>query len=190
MRSKALLISLAIVLMVGVVGGLAYHYWVNSPRYALQQMALALKTKNLDNFFKYLDLKAIFNDFLESASAETDRPGEPEADEWNRLARHVGRKFARQLLPKLFDAFESQIRGVMEQYLKNLDNGQILGIAAAATVAQINRQGDEAQVTLTDPKSKEPFRFQMQRRQDGRWRIVSVNYQDLKKFYQREFEHH
>jgi hypothetical protein len=189
MRSKKLLISLALVFLMGVAGGLAYYYWVNSPRYALQQMALALKTRNMDNFFKYLDLKAIFSDFLRAASAETNQSKERDADEWNRLARQMGQKFAHYFLPKLFGALESPIRGLIEQYLSELDNKHILGIAAAATVAQIDRQGDEAQVTVIDPKNQEPFRFQMHRRpQDGCWQIIAVNYQDVKKFYQREFE--
>ena len=51
----------------------------------------------------------------------------------------------------------------MEKYLQNLDNTQILAIAAAATMAQIEMQGEEAKVTLIDPKSKKPFHFQMRR---------------------------
>jgi hypothetical protein len=76
----------------------------------------------------------------------------------------------------------------LERYLLRLDNTQILAIAAAATVAQIHRQGDEAGVTLTDPKTKDTMRFQMRRRPNhGAWQIVSVNYDDLKRFCKREF---
>ena len=49
-------------------------------------------------------------------------------------------------------------------------------------------QGEEAKVTLIDPKSKKPFRFQMQRQpKTGTWQVVSINYPDLKYFYQGEF---
>ena len=55
-------------------------------------------------------------------------------------------------------------------------------------MAQIDAQGDEALVTLTDPKTKEPLRFQMRRDPKRRlWQIVSVNYDDLKRFSKREF---
>ena len=65
----------------------------------------------------------------------------------------------------------------MERYLLHLNNTQILAIAAAATVAQIDTQGDEAAVTLTDPKTKDTFRFHMRRQPNhGTWQIVSVNY--------------
>ncbi len=56
----------------------------------------------------------------------------------------------------------------MEKYLLNLDNTQILAIAAAATTAQIEVQGEEARVTLVDPKSQEPFHFRMQRQPETR----------------------
>jgi hypothetical protein len=189
MHRKALILTL-VVLVVGVAlsGGL-YWRWHQSPRYALQQMALALESKNMDNFFKYLDIKAILNNFLEASSKDLDTAEDPNADDWTRLTQRLGRKFARVLLPKLFDNFESQIRGVVEKYLLNLNKSQILAIAAAVTVAQIHTQGDEAQVTLTDPKTKEPLRFQMRRDSErGLWQIVAVNYQDLKRFYQREFK--
>ena len=52
---------------------------------------------------------------------------------------------------------------VVERYLVNLDYSKILVIAAAATVAQIDRQGDDAVVTLTDPKTKDTFQFNMRR---------------------------
>ena len=188
MRRKVLIIVLAVLILGGALGGGLYWRWYNSPRYALQQMALALKTRNLDNFFKYLDLKAIFNNFLEASGKDLDAPVNPDADEWTRMTQHLGRKFARVLLPKLFDTFETQIRGVMENYLRNLDNSQIMAIAAAATVARIDTQGDEAQVTLTDPRTKDTLRFQMHRDPQRRlWQIVSVSHEDLKRFCQREF---
>jgi len=188
MRRKTLIIVLAVLLLGGAVAGGLYWRWYHSPRYALQQMALALQARNMDNFFNYIDLKSIFNKFLEASSKDLDAPPDTGADEWTRMARQLGGKFARALLPKLFDQFETQIRGVMEKYLLNLDNSQILGVAAAVTVAQIDTQGDEARVTLTDPKTKEALRFQMRRdKERGRWQIVAVNYPDLKRFCQREF---
>lgn len=188
MRRKVLLIVLAVVLLGGALGGSLYWYWINSPRYALQQMALALKTRNMDTFFKYIDLKDIFNNFLDASGADSPEPPDQKADEWTQFTRNMGRKFSRYFLPKLFETFEIQIRTMLEKYLLHLDNSQILGVAAAATTAKIERQGNEAQVTLVDPKTKDPLRFQMRREpQQGIWRIVSVNHQDLKKFYQREF---
>jgi hypothetical protein len=55
--------------------GWRFHWrWTASPRYALQRMALALQTKNMPQFFNYLDLKALFNDFVDAASQEPEEP--------------------------------------------------------------------------------------------------------------------
>lgn len=191
MRRKTLIIAAAVAVVSAAVAGGLYWHWVNAPRYALQQMALALEARDMDKFFKYLDLNEIFNNYVKASSQDTknrqDRDDE-KTDDWTRLTRRLGRNFAHAFLPKLFECFAPQIRGLMEQYLLNLNHSQILGIAAAATVAHIDTQGNEALVTLTDPKTKELFRFQMRRQPNqGLWQIVSVNYDDLKKFYKREF---
>jgi hypothetical protein len=186
-----LLVLTAVVLGGALAGGL-YWQWAASPRYALQRMALALKTRDMEQFFKYVDLKDIFNNFLDSASQDQDEPPAPKnkkADDWNRLSRQMGSKFARMFLPKLFESLEKDIRGVIENYLLNLGSNQILAVAAAATTAQIEVQGEEARVTLVDPKSHEPFHFQMRRQAETKtWQIVAVDYRDLKKFYLREVQ--
>lgn len=188
MRRRTLIIVLIAVVVGAVLAGGAYWRWTNSPRYALQRMALALKTKDMPEVFKYLDLKAILNNLIEASSQDSEEPKGGKEDEWSRMSRNMGGKFARMFLPKLFDSFEKEIKGIIEKYLKNLDNTQILGIAAAATTAQIEVQGEEAKVTLVDPKSKKPFRFQMLRQpKTGTWQVVSINYQDLKYFTKREF---
>jgi hypothetical protein len=191
MRRRTWLILLTVMVLGGAVAAGLYWHWASSPRYALQRMALALKTRNMEQFFNYVDLKAIFNDFVDSASQDLDNQKDKKdqkEDELSRLSRQMGGKFARIFLPKLFASFEKDIRAMMEKYLQDLDNKQILAVAAAATTAQIEVQGEEARVTLVDPKSHEPFHFMMMRQPEtGTWQIVSVNYQDLKKFSKRGF---
>lgn len=190
MRRKTWIIALATVVLGAALAGGLYWQWANSPRYALQQAALALKTRNLDTFFTYVDLKEIVTNFADASSHDLESRDNQQGDEWTRYSRQLGGKFAKLFLPKLIDSLEPQIRKILQHYLINLNNTQILAVAAAATVAQINTQGDEAQVTLTDPKTQETFRFQMRRQPDhGVWQIVSVNYDDLKKFYKRELCH-
>jgi len=188
MARRALLIGLAVVVLTGALAGALWWRWYTSPRYSLHQMVIALKTDNLDKFFKYLDLKEIMNNIAASYSKELPPP-KPEEDEWGRLNQQLGRKFARQYLPKFFEAFDKQIRALLESYLRGLDNTQILALAAAVSIAKIEVQDDEAQVTLTDPKTKEPFRFRMSKQPEtDTWVIVAVNYDDLKKFVKRELK--
>jgi hypothetical protein len=189
MRRKTLIIAMAVVVLGAALAGGLYWRWANSPRYALQQAALALKARDMPKFFIYLNLKEILSNFADASSKDLKAPADQQADEWTKFSRRMGRKLANLFLPKLFDSFEPQIRGALEHYLLKLDNAQILAIAAAVTVAQIDTRGDEAAVTLTDPKTKEVLRFQMRRQPNqGAWQIVSVNYEDLKKFYKREFQ--
>ena len=188
MRRRTWIIVLIAVVIGAALAGGAYWRWTDSPRYALQRMALALKTKNFPEVFKYVDLKAILNNLLEATSQDAEEPKGGKDDEWSRMCRNLGGKYARMFLPQLFASFEKEIKGVIGKYLQNLDNTQILAIAAAATTAQIEVQGEEAQVTLIDPKSKKPFRFQMQRQpRTGTWQVVSINYLDLKYFTKQQF---
>ncbi len=190
MRRKTWIIAAIMVVLAGALAGGLYWRWANSPRYALQQAALALQARDMDKFFIYVNLKEILSNFVEACSKDMETPDDQPADEWSKFCRQMGRKFAHVLLPKLFTAFEAQIRGVVERYLLHLNNTQILAIAAAATVAQIDSQGDEAGVTLIDPKTKDTFHFHMRRQPNrGNWQIVSVNYDDLKRFSKREFHH-
>jgi hypothetical protein len=191
MPRRLIFILLATLILATAVAGGLYWRWYNSPRYGLQQMVLALKTKDMDDFFNYLDLKEIFVNSLEDLDQDLrsqENRGEG-ADDWTRLSRQMGRKFARQLLPKLFESFEKQIRGGIEAYLLDLDNSQLLALATAVTLAKIEVQGDEAQVTIKDPKTGDFLRFKMRRQtEDLLWRIFSVNYQDLKKIIKKEFQ--
>jgi len=190
MQRKTWIIAVAVVILGGAVAGGLYWRWANSPRYALQQAALALQARDMDKFFNYVNLKDILNNLVESSSKDLTTPEDQSTDEWTKFSRQLGRKFAHLFLPKLFETFEAQIRVVVERYLLNLDYSKILVIAAAATVAQIDQQGDEALVTLTDPKTRDTFQFQMRRQPNhGTWQIVSVNYDDLKRFSKREFHH-
>jgi hypothetical protein len=188
MRRKSLIITMSIVVLGAALAGGLYWRWVNSPRYALQQAALALQARDMPKFFIYLNLKEILSNLAETSSKDLETPADQQADDWTRFSRRLGRKLANLFLPKFFETFEPQIRNVLERFLLHLDNSQILGIAAAVTLAQIDTRDNEAEVTLTDPKTKEVLRFQMRRQPNhGPWQIVSVNYGDLKRFYKREF---
>ncbi len=187
MQRKPLVIVLVVLVLATVVAGGLYWRWLHSPRYALQQMVLALQAKDMNKFFSYLDLKEVFNNIIQASSKDLGK-NDPEADEWTQMTRRLGQKFARHLLPKLFEAFEQQIKDAAQSYLLNLDSSQILGLTAAVTLAKIRVTGDEAEVTFQDPKTGDPLRFKMHRVGSGPWRIVSINYNDLKKFLKREFQ--
>jgi hypothetical protein len=190
MRKPVIFIIVIAVLATGaILAGFLYQRYQDSPRYALQQMVLALKAKDMDKLFKYLDLKEIFQNVLDSSAGEMNNsPEKPDKDEWARLSRQLGRKFARHIFPKLYDNFEKQIQQAVEAYLKDLTNTQVLALSAAVATAKIETQGDEARVTMHDPKTKRPIRFQMRRSpESGVWRVVSLNYNDFKFLLKKNF---
>jgi hypothetical protein len=189
MQRKTWIIAVAIVVLGGAVAGGLYWRWANSPRYALQQAALALQARDMDKFFNYVNLKEILNNMVEASSKDLASPEDQSGDEWTKFSRQLGRKFAFLFLPKLLETFEAQIRAVVD-VISSPGQLRILVIAAAATVAQIDTQGGDAVVTLTDPKTRDTFQFHMRRQPNqGIWQIVSVNYEDLKRFSKREFLH-
>lgn len=185
MRRALIVVAITLALATAIAGGFYWH-WYNSPRYALQQMAMSLQSKDMETFFNYLDLHEIINNIVSASSQDVAGPDDPRQNDWSRLTRQMGKKFARHFLPELFKSMEKQVKGLVEQFLKNLDRKQIIAVVAAVTVAKIDTRGEEAGVTLKDPKTGEVFRFQMRRYPDRVWRIVEVNYDDLKKFGKRE----
>ena len=187
MKRSAIIIFATVVLLAAAVTGGLYWRWVNSPRYALQQMVLAMQTKNLDKLFKYIDLQEISTNLVDAGSEDLTPSEKPDMDDLERLGRRLGQKVAKFMVPKLLEKFEKQIKEAVKEYLLNLSTSQVLALAAAATAADITPKGEAAEVKLLDPKTGQPFRFRMHRDPATKeWRIVAIRYEDLKKLLKRE----
>ncbi len=74
MQRKTWIIAVAIVVLGGAVAGGLYWRWANSPRYALQQAALALQARDMDKFFNYVNLKEILNNLVEASGKDLETP--------------------------------------------------------------------------------------------------------------------
>lgn len=185
MKRSAVIIFATVFLLAAVLTGGLYWRWVNSPRYALQQMVLAIQTKDGDKLFNYLNIQEIANNMVDACSA--DLAEKPDMDEWDRLGRRLGKKVAKFMLPKLLEKFDKQVKEAIQHYMVNLSQTQVLALAAAVTAADIKQKGESAEVTFKDPKTGEPYRFRMARDQaTKKWRIISIRYEDLKKLLKRE----
>ena len=101
MRRKTWIIAVAIVVLGGALAGGLYWRWANSPRYALQQAALALQARDMDKFFNYVNLKEILSNFVEASSKDLETPTDQPADDWSKFCRQMGRKFAHVLSAKI-----------------------------------------------------------------------------------------
>lgn len=126
------------------------------PRYALQQMVVALKTRDLDKLLYYIDLASIMAHLSREAAEDLAQvlPGSPEPDAVERFGRRVLEKLARAIPPKAVEALTPVIKSGVEKYLQNLSTTQILGLAAAVSTARIEQQGERATVVFSDPKPK------------------------------------
>ncbi len=187
MRRRICWLILALVVVSSGIGGAFFWRYYTSPRYTLHQMVLALKDKNYDKFFNYLDIQEILKNLGVSVTKELAPPEEPEEDDWTRLGRRLGKRFANQVLPRLLENFEGQIKKGVQHFLATLDNAKILAIGAAVSMADIQVRGEEALVTIKGPTKGETFRLTMRRPPGEKtWKVVDVNYDDLKRIIKYE----
>jgi hypothetical protein len=194
---KYLVVFLIIAAIIGVGSGIYYFaYWRESPRYALWQMVRAIQANDTQTLFQYVDLQAVADNLVEKSSGDVDSfllkkglGATPEEDDVSRLVRSLTKKFARFIAPKVVATLEPQIRAGLEKYLSELNTMERAALSAVPAKAQIQQQDGVATVTLTDPNSGRPFHFQMAKAPDSnRWRIVAINYQDLRFLIENKFK--
>ncbi len=181
------LIVLVVGLSLGLAGFLAYRsYWRQTPRYALWQMVAAMQANDTQTLFSFIDLPAVVDSLVDQSAGEVDTwllPKDLELpdDQLTRWGRQLTKKFAKFLAPKVVVALEPQIRTAVANYLADLSTTERAALAAVPAQATIRQEENSAWVTLTDPHSGRSLRFRMVRTDSaGQWRIVEVNYQDLK----------
>jgi hypothetical protein len=179
MRRSPLIFVIAALLLGIVVAGAFYYHYRSSPRFALHQMATALIKRDYQEFYTYLDLNSILNHLMQETGKDLIPPEIPEGDYLSQLGWKMGRKFAQNLLPRILETFENNLQGLINKYLDTLTTEDFLALEAAVAMADIDKQGDQARVTLNFPQDAQ-LRLTMSRSPDGSWRVVSVNYADLK----------
>ncbi len=198
-RRKGLLLgllALAAVLALGSGAYLAYQsYWRQTPRYALWQMVRAMQANDTQTLFQFIDLPAVVDSLVEQSAGDLDTWLLPKGmelpdDQLTRWGRQLTKKFAKFLAPKLVAALEPQIKTTVAKYLEELNTAERAALAAIPAQAQIRQEEGSAWVTLVDPNTKQQLRFRLTRPEgQDRWRIVEVNYQDLRALIEKEISH-
>jgi hypothetical protein len=194
---KYLLVLLFFAVVAGLAAGTYYYffYWRETPRFALWQMVRAIQANDTPTLFQYVDLQSIADNLVEKSSGDVDAwllqkgfGATSEEDDVSRLARSLTKKFARFITPKVIAALEPQFKAGVEKYLLELNTLEKAGLSALPAKAEIQQEDGVAAVTLTDPNSGKKFRFRMARPAEGdKWRIVEINYQDLRSIIERKF---
>jgi hypothetical protein len=187
---------LALVVIIGVGSGIYYFaFWRDSPRSALWQMVRAIQANDTQTLFQYIDLQAVADNLVEKSTGDVESlllkkgfGATPEEDDVSKLVRGLTKKFARFLAPKVVAALEPQIKAGLERYLAELNTMEKAALAGLPAKAEIQQQDNVAAVTVTDPISGQAFHFRMARpTDDAKWRIVEINYQDLRAILERKF---
>jgi hypothetical protein len=183
------LIFLAAALLLGiVVAGVFFYLYRNSPRFALHQMVTTLMQRNYNKFYSFLDMKSILGSLMQDTGKDLIPPELiPKGNFLGELGLKMGSKVAQQLVPQIYGTFEKEAQKVINQYLDTLTTQDLLALEGAVALAQINQNGDEAQVTLRFPKDEASLHLTMGRTpQDRTWRIISVSYEDLKELVKKK----
>lgn len=192
-----MLVLLFFAVVAGLAAGAYYYFfsWRETPRYALWQMVRAIQANDTQTLFQYVDLQAIADNLVEKSSSDVDSwllnkglGATPEEDDVSRLARSLTKKFARFITPKVIAALEPQLKAGVEKYLAELNTLERAGLSALPAKAEIQQEDGVATVKVTDPNNNRTLHFRMARPGDGgKWRIVEVNYQDLRAVIERKF---
>lgn len=184
MRRPLIFVIATLLLGIAVAGGF-YYYHRTSPRFALHQMTTALIKRNYTEFYTYLDLKSILSNLMQETGEDLIPPEIPEGDYLSKLGLKMGQKLAKNLLPRILETFENNFHSLINKYLDTLTTEDLLALEAAVATAEIDRQGNGAQVTLKFPQDGQ-LRLTMSKIPDGNWRVVAVNYEDLKHVLKKE----
>ena len=185
-RSPLVFVIAALLLGIAVAGGFYYHYR-QSPRFALHQMVNNLMSRNYKEFYTYLDLNSVLSSLMQETGKDLIPSDIPPGDYLSQFGWKMGRKFAQNLLPRILQTVEKNLHSLINKYLDTLTTEDLLVLEAAVALADISQTGDEAQVTLKFPKGDAQLRLTMSRSLPKRsWRVVSVNYKDLKNLLKKE----
>jgi hypothetical protein len=158
-------------------------------------MVRAIQANDTQTLFQYIDLQAVADNLVEKSTGDVESlllkkgfGATPEEDDVSKLVRGLTKKFARFLAPKVVAALEPQIKAGLERYMAELNTMEKAALSGLPAKAEIQQQDNVAAVTVTDPISGQTFHFRMARpTDDAKWRIVEINYQDLRAILERKF---
>jgi hypothetical protein len=191
------LVLLFFTVAAGLAMGTYYYFftWRETPRFALWQMVRAIQANDTQTLFQYIDIPSIADHLVTSSAGDVDSwllnkglGATQQEDDVSRLARSLTKKFARFITPKVIAALEPQIKAGVEKYLAELNTLEKAGLSALPAKAEIQQEDGVASVTLTDPGTGKKFHFRMARPADGnKWRIVEIDYQNVRSIIERKF---
>ncbi len=166
---RRLVLVLSLVALAGV-GFLSTYMFMRSPSWSLYQIGKAIHERDSNRFLAYVDVGRILHsqkdDILDLLLPDKSKSQQ--------------RDVVRQLISAFMAPLTEQVRDRIVGVIKDPERDNLPSSWALLAVATVTSNGDSALVLLSDPGKDQRLRLGMRRDEQGYWRVVEVNSQDLR----------
>jgi hypothetical protein len=156
--------------------GLTWRWVQETPYYSLYQIGASLKNRDTTTLLTYVDLASILNKQVSGSLSSLLSPLGP-SESLKKIIGQLG-DLTIQLTPDVNKGLTNIISKRIRDYLDNSQNPTLPSSFMLLTLAEVKAKEDFALVTLK--YAKEQLRLGM-KKQDGFWRVVELNPEDLRK---------
>ncbi|MEW6188165.1 MAG: hypothetical protein AB1585_20805 [Thermodesulfobacteriota bacterium] len=176
METKRLMIIAFLVVCLAFGAGLVWRWVQGTPHYALYQIGSGLKNREIHTLLVHVDPETVLDrqvsEMVSGLIADLTR-----SETQGKLSTPLGEIKVR-LSPEGHKGLARLAVRELEKYLKNRNNPTIPSSFALLALADIQRKGEYALVTLK--KDQEQLRMGM-KKQEGVWQVVELNPEDTRK---------
>lgn len=163
--------ALALLLVLLVGAGFGGTWWfLHSPHGSLYQIGKAIHDRDAGLFLTYVDVGRILAGSKDEL-LEAVLPDQVKQDQRNVL---------KQLLGAFMAPLTDQLKQRVVRLVSDKERDNIPTSWTLVWAAKVSRNGDMALATLEDLSEDRRMRIGLQQGDDGYWRVVEVNAQDLK----------
>jgi hypothetical protein len=179
--NRTILIGILIIILAFGAGW--FWRWVQgTPQYALYQIGVGLKNRNLNTSLAYVDVESILDQQL-SGIISNLLSSLTASDSLTKITGPLG-EIKIKLTPQGNKSLSQQAIRQLQTYLENPKNPTLPSALMLLTLADFKVKGNYALVTIT--KDKDQLRMGMQK-QEGLWRVKDLNPEDTQRLIKKYF---
>jgi hypothetical protein len=175
-RGRSTLLVLGIVLLVLVViGVLAWRQYTTSPRYALTQLALSAQSGDWEGVQTWMDVDAVSDDIVDAAIEQALADRESEIGQLGLLGEELAAGIAEAMRPRLAEEVREQMREQIQS--QDGDARRYFGALYIGNNPEaLEVSGDQARAVVELPYRERQVELDLglQRAGDA-WRVVQLN---------------
>ncbi len=115
------------ILLLALMSGGAYSYWINSPSFAVRELERAIQEKDLASLYSRLDLDRIYDSSIDALTViKSEKSAE---SPWETVQSNIGAGFTKVLKSQVMNSLKHEI----ELVLRNNDRDQAQSSASPVT---------------------------------------------------------